>query len=199
MKKGKFMSRFWDALGIVSTDIDSIETQDDYLDDTDEYQQDTYEDAYQQEAYEAEQTYQPRQEEPVNTYNRARQARTQKGSNVINMQQSQSAAQPQNIRNMSAVSVLVYRISKFDDSREVIENVKNQRPVIVNMNGLDDDEAQRSLDFIGGAMYALGGKAVKVDSNIFVLAPYNIDISANMAAGTPSSYQAEEDEYFSGI
>ena len=97
------------------------------------------------------------------------------------------------------MSVLVYRISKFDDSREVIENVKNQRPVIVNMNGLDDDEAQRSLDFIGGAMYALGGKAVKVDANIFVLAPYNIDISANMAAGTPSSYQAEDDEYFSGV
>jgi len=194
------MSRFWEALGIVSNDIDSIESSDDYLGDTDDYEQETFVDSYQQEDFRAAESYVQTQEEPqANTYNRARQVRTQKGSNVINMQQSQSAAQPQNIRNMSAVSVLVYRISKFDDSREVIENVKNQRPVIVNMNGLDDDEAQRSLDFIGGAMYALGGKAVKVDDNIFVLAPYNIDISANMAAGTPSSYQTEEDEYFSGV
>ncbi len=194
------MSRFWEALGIVSNDIDSIDSSDDYLDDTDDIEQESFEDSYQQEDFRAAESFvQPQEEPQVNTYNRARQARTQKGSNVINMQQGQSAAQPQNIRNMSAVSVLVYRISKFDDSREVIENVKNQRPVIVNMNGLDDDEAQRSLDFIGGAMYALGGKAVKVDANIFVLAPYNIDISANMAAGTPSSYQTEEDEYFSGV
>lgn len=194
MKKGGFMSRFWEALGIITNDTDAIE-QTDYLDDTDDYEQEPFEDSYQQESYQVADTFvQPKAEPQVNTYNRA-QTRTQKGSNVINMQQGQSAAQPQNIRNMSAVSVLVYRISKFDDSREVIENVKNQRPVIVNMNGLDDDEAQRSLDFIGGAMYALGGKAVKVDANIFVLAPYNIDISANMAAGTPSSYQTEDDEY----
>lgn len=195
MKKGSFMSRFWETLGIISNDVDSIEENDDFLDDGDMYEEEEIEETYQQESYQSEPAYQ----EQVNAYNRARQSRTQKGSNVINMQQTQSAAQPQNIRNMSSVSVLVYRISKFDDSREVIENVKNQRPVIVNMNGLDDDEAQRSLDFIGGAMYALGGKAVKVDANIFVLAPYNIDISANMAAGTPSSYQAEDEEYFSGV
>ena len=48
------------------------------------------------------------------------------------------------------------------------------------MESLEQDLAQRVLDFVSGAVYALDGTIQKVSRGIFVLVPSNIDIVGNI-------------------
>lgn len=86
------------------------------------------------------------------------------------------------------LSLLIYKPSSYEETQNIIDNLKANRPIIVNLDELDTDVAQRILDFISGAVYALSGNIRKAARNIFVVAPMNVDVSTNlgqenMAAG----------------
>ena len=50
-------------------------------------------------------------------------------------------------------------------------------PVAVSLSEkLGKDVARRVIDFISGAVYALGGSIQKVSGGIFLIAPYNVGI-----------------------
>ncbi|MFU0801481.1 MAG: cell division protein SepF [Xylanivirga thermophila] len=85
-----------------------------------------------------------------------------------------------NIHSASYVKVIVYQPFSYDDTQTIIDNLKSRKPVIVNLEALDIDLAQRVLDFMSGAVYALDGTIHKVSKGIFVLAPSNVDISGNI-------------------
>ncbi|MGI5850928.1 MAG: cell division protein SepF [Clostridiales bacterium] len=85
-----------------------------------------------------------------------------------------------NIHTTSYVKVVVYQPLSFDDTQNIIDNLKNRKPIVVNLDSLDADLAQRVLDFISGAVYSLDGTIQKVSRGIFVLAPSNVDIVGNI-------------------
>lgn len=85
-----------------------------------------------------------------------------------------------NIHTSSYVKVVVYQPLSYDDTQNIVDNIKNRKPVVVNLENLDIDLAQRVLDFLSGAVYALDGSIQKVARGIFVLAPNNVDISGNI-------------------
>ncbi|MGB3925912.1 MAG: cell division protein SepF [Caldicoprobacterales bacterium] len=85
-----------------------------------------------------------------------------------------------NIHTTSYVKVVVYQPLSFDDTQDIIDNLKNRKPIVVNLDALDADLAQRVLDFISGAVYSLDGTIQKVSRGIFVIAPSNIDIVGNI-------------------
>ena len=53
---------------------------------------------------------------------------------------------------------------------------KNRRPVIVNMEELEGSCAQRVLDFLLGAIYAINGTINKISRGIFLVAPRDVDV-----------------------
>lgn len=85
-----------------------------------------------------------------------------------------------NIHTSSYIKVVVYQPVSYDDTQNIVDNIKNRKPVVVNLENLDIDLAQRVLDFLSGAIYALDGSIQKVARGIFVLAPNNVDISGNI-------------------
>lgn len=72
--------------------------------------------------------------------------------------------------------LIVYRPVSYDDTINIIEYLRNNRPVIVNMEGLEREVAQRILDVVYGAICAVNGKLYKVNGRIFVVSPadYNV-------------------------
>ena len=52
------------------------------------------------------------------------------------------------IHTTSYVKVVVYQPLSFDDTQNIIDNLKNRKPIVVNLDSLDADLAQRVLDFI---------------------------------------------------
>ncbi len=96
--------------------------------------------------------------------NRARE----RGGKVVNM--PSPAAQ---------MKMIVYQPLSYEDTQNIIDNLKSRKPVIVNMEELEIDCAQRILDFMAGAIYALNGTIHKISRGIFVVAPNNIDVVGN--------------------
>lgn len=85
------------------------------------------------------------------------------------------------------IKMVVFQPQTYEDSQTIIDNLKAKKPIIVNLENLNIDVAQRVLDFISGAIYALDGSVRKVSKGIFLLAPKGIDIAGNFASGLPGS------------
>ena len=77
------------------------------------------------------------------------------------------------------VRVVVIEPRSFEEAKGITDNLKNRRPVIINLEQAEADLAQRVVDFISGATYALNGSMQKVGSGIFLFVPNNMDISSD--------------------
>lgn len=75
------------------------------------------------------------------------------------------------------VRVVVVDPRTFDETKSITDNLKNRRPVIINLEQAEADLAQRVIDFVSGATYALNGSMQKVGNGIFLFVPNNMDIS----------------------
>jgi cell division inhibitor SepF len=73
--------------------------------------------------------------------------------------------------------VLVVEPRSFEEVQTIVDQMRARRPVILNLESLDKDLAQKILNFLNGAIYALGGETQRVASGIFFFAPQGVDIS----------------------
>lgn len=106
---------------------------------------------------------------------------------TLREQRLQGGGDPVNMANVAAMKMIVYHPVSYEDAQNIIDNLRARKPVIVNMEDLEVSCAQRILDFLSGAIYALQGTIRKISRNIFVVAPANYDVIGNEDAG---------DEYF---
>lgn len=67
--------------------------------------------------------------------------------------------------------------SRFGDAKEIADRLKDNRPVIVNLQMADRDLQRRMIDFCSGVTYALSGEMEKVADQVFLLTPTNVKVS----------------------
>src|SRR5436853_1688810 len=67
--------------------------------------------------------------------------------------------------------------SGFNDAKEIGDRLKNNQPVIVNLQGVDRELARRLIDFSSGLTYGLAGAMEKVADSVFLLTPSNVEVS----------------------
>ena len=92
----------------------------------------------------------------------------------------------------SGMEVCVIRPTTVEDAREITETLLMNRPVILNVEGLDVDIAQRIIDFTSGSCFAINGNLQPVSKYIFIVTPANIDISGDVQSWLDSSYGSTE-------
>ncbi len=102
-------------------------------------------------------------------------------SNVVDIQ---SAA---NGGLRSKMKVVVIEPKVFDDVQQVANCLKEKKPVLLNFEHTDAEEAHRIIDFISGATYAIAGDIKKVGHNVFLCAPSNVSVSYNQERGSLST------------
>jgi len=78
------------------------------------------------------------------------------------------------------VRVVVMEPTSFDSVQAIADNLKNRRPVIINLEHAEPDLAKRVVDFVMGATYALNGSIQKVGKGIFLSVPSNIEIDGDL-------------------
>jgi cell division inhibitor SepF len=78
---------------------------------------------------------------------------------------------------LASARVHVVAPSRFGDAKEIADRLKDNRPVIVNLQMADRDLQRRMIDFCSGVTYALSGEMEKVADQVFLLAPTNVKIS----------------------
>lgn len=80
------------------------------------------------------------------------------------------------------VSVHLVLPKNFNDAQQVADKCKSDIPVILNLQGTDNDLAKRLIDFSSGLTYALDGGMQRVADKVFLLTPRNVDVSAEERA-----------------
>jgi cell division inhibitor SepF len=92
-----------------------------------------------------------------------------------------STSRPAVIRTVSAATsarVHVVEPKAFNDAQEVGDRLKANQPVILDLRGLSRELQRRLIDFSSGLAYAVGGSMSRVADQVFLLAPTNVEVSA---------------------
>jgi cell division inhibitor SepF len=70
----------------------------------------------------------------------------------------------------------------FNDAQQVADKFKDSIPVVLNLQGTDNDLSKRLIDFASGLTYALDGGMQRIADKGFMLTPRNVEISAEERA-----------------
>lgn len=79
-------------------------------------------------------------------------------------------------RNME---VSLVKPTSFDDAREIVDFLLEGKAVVLNMEGIQTEVAQRIIDFTSGATYSMDGKLQKISNYIFIVTPSTVDLSGD--------------------
>lgn len=100
-------------------------------------------------------------------------ARTSASQKITPMRRSHSTG-------AASMEVCVIKPSKVEDYREIADTLLSGCTVVLNLEGIDVELAQRIIDFSSGSCYAIAGGLQKVSSYIFILTPSNVEISGDI-------------------
>ena len=126
------------------------------------------------------------QEEPEPKKPAAKPART--SSKITPMRASRRSG-----ASAGNTAVCVIKPASMENTREIVDTLVDNSTVVLNLEGIDMELAQRIIDFTSGATYSLGGTLTRVSSYIFILGPHNVDITGdlqNILGGSSPSVRA---------
>ena len=79
----------------------------------------------------------------------------------------------------NGMEVCVIKPTSIEDAREITETLLANRTVVLNLEGLDVDIAQRIIDFTSGSCFAIAGNLQKISHYIFIITPASVDVSGD--------------------
>ena len=140
-----------------------------YLDDGEEYDEQYYEEEiddenYEQEIAEKSQYRRANREKNIST-TEAGEGKVR--NNVIGMP----------VVNNGISEVVVFEPHSFEEMPQVIQALRQRRSVVLNLNVMDPDEAQRAVDFVAGGTYAIDGHQERIGESIFLFTPSCVQVS----------------------
>jgi cell division inhibitor SepF len=92
---------------------------------------------------------------------------------------ARSASTPRARTSSSGMEVCVVKPTSIEDAREITETLLNNRTVVLNLEGIDVELAQRIIDFTSGSCFAIHGNLQKISRYIFIVTPASVDISGD--------------------
>ncbi len=88
--------------------------------------------------------------------------------------QQHDTGKPHSVINSN---VVISSPNSFKEVQALIDNLKRREPVIFNLEGVSKESAQRILDFMAGAAYALGGSMKRIKEYLFLVTPEGVSIT----------------------
>ncbi len=82
-----------------------------------------------------------------------------------------------------AQGTVIFTPKSYEDVERLIDHLRSGEQVIVDFSSTNQGVVARILDFMSGAIYALGGSVKKITQDIFLFAPNSVDLSYATAIG----------------
>ena len=99
----------------------------------------------------------------------ASKGRTRQADNVVQFRTS----------TRGGMEVCMVKPGNIGDAREIVDTLLNGRAVVINMEGIPTEIAQKIIDFTSGACYAVNGNLQKISNFIFIATPPSIELSGD--------------------
>lgn len=68
----------------------------------------------------------------------------------------------------------------YSESQQIVDNLKKRNSIVVNLKRVTNDQAKRIIDFLSGALYALGGDIQKLGNGIYLCTPKNVHVEGKI-------------------
>ncbi len=103
------------------------------------------------------------------------EARPARSSKIMPMRQ----ARKKNNSDYSGREICMFKPSSTDESCDIMDALLSDRTVVLNLEGMNEDMAQKIIDTLSGACYALSGNMQKISNYIFIVAPRSVELSGD--------------------
>lgn len=90
--------------------------------------------------------------------------------NVVSLQSIQKSSK-----------MVLFEPRDYAEAQDITDHLRNRRSVVVNLQRIDREQGKQIVDFLSGAVYALGGHIQKIGANIFLCTPDNVEVSGNIS------------------
>lgn len=93
-----------------------------------------------------------------------------------------TSSRPNNViempgRSANQTELIVMEPRSFEDVPDAIMALRERKSIILNLGMMDPDQAQRSVDYVAGGVFAIDGHQERVGKNIFLFTPSSVSIS----------------------
>lgn len=165
------MSKFGDKLKNIFT----VDYDDDYEDDYyDDFEDDVVEEVEKPARKKRERAVVKEEPAPApasrpsrtSTFSQARSSKISRNSKVVPMRGD-------------GMEVCVIKPTQFENSKEVIDYLLAGKAVVLNLEGIKIDVAQRIVDLVYGGCYAIEGSIQKISGYIYLVTPHSVDITGD--------------------
>ncbi|MDF2949074.1 MAG: cell division protein SepF [Sedimentibacter sp.] len=85
------------------------------------------------------------------------------------------------VHSNTDMKVFICEPTKYEDCTKAVDELKNRKVVVLNIEGMELDDQKQVFEFIKGAVYALEASIQKISNGIFVLAPNNVQIDGRLS------------------
>ena len=79
------------------------------------------------------------------------------------------------------LEVCIIRPNSIEDAREITDTLLSGKAVVLNLEGIHVEVAQRIIDFSAGSSYSIGGNLQKITNYIFIITPPSVDVSGDIS------------------
>ena len=77
------------------------------------------------------------------------------------------------------MEVSLIKPTSMEDAKEICDYLLASKAVVLNMEGINTETAQRIIDFTSGSTYSMNGNLQKISSYIFIATPQTVELSGD--------------------
>ena len=125
-----------------------------------------YDDYYEEEAYNDYDDYNEPEPEPVRP--------------VRPVMESQGV---QPIHSVADMQIVLTQPKEYRAASQIADLLRDMKFVVLNLAQTDPEVARRLLDFVSGVIYSEDGHIMKIATNVYVVAPYFVDLLGDSGEG----------------
>ena len=83
------------------------------------------------------------------------------------------------MKQRSMMEVSMVKPTSIEDAKEICDYMLAGKAVVLNMEGIHTEVAQRIIDFTSGATYSMNGNLQKISNYIFIATPESVELSGD--------------------
>ena len=83
------------------------------------------------------------------------------------------------MRRGNVMEVSLIKPTSLDDAKEICDYLLAGKAVVLNMEGIHTETAQRIIDFTSGSTYSMNGNLQKISNYIFIATPQSVELSGD--------------------
>ncbi|GLC79781.1 cell division protein SepF [Lacrimispora brassicae] len=83
------------------------------------------------------------------------------------------------MKQSRSMEVSMVKPTSIEDAKEICDYMLAGKAVVLNMEGIHTEVAQRIIDFTSGATYSMNGNLQKISNYIFIATPESVELSGD--------------------